>query len=298
VEAPVKDSVTYRPRVFTVLDSVVAAQANRAKQVSDSLAMLYIKSEPAERPNRFVEEMLQSQAYKGNTFLDLPVPAKVDTMPGKTRHVKDNWLVIAVAGLLLYGGLVRIFFWPDINRIIVSTYNKQYFLEIAEEGNFIGFWAFAALLILLGFTFGLFLYLIAGYYEVYYALAGPALFMALTVAVILFFLSKIVVLKVLGFIFGFGSAVNRYIAILCLTYFCLTFAMLPIVVCLGFIGTPLVSIILLFAFVAACFLLLWLYVRNSILVISDFQFSKFYLFTYLCALEICPVLVLIKALNI
>ncbi|MES2429170.1 MAG: DUF4271 domain-containing protein, partial [Bacteroidota bacterium] len=30
----------------------------------------------------------------------------------------------------------------------------------------------------------------------------------------------------------------------------------------------------------------------------NFRFHKFYLFIYLCALEICPILILIKALNI
>jgi len=42
----------------------------------------------------------------------------------------------------------------------------------------------------------------------------------------------------------------------------------------------------------------WQYLRNSVNIISSFRFHKFYLFIYLCALEICPVLILIKALDI
>jgi hypothetical protein len=56
----------------------------------------------------------------------------------------------------------------------------------------------------------------------------------------------------------------------------------------------------LIAFSVILILLVFLiqYVRSTLNLISNFTFPKIYLFVYLCALEICPVLIMIKALNL
>lgn len=298
-ELPVEEDTTYyqAPRQYHMLDSVAYAAKLQEQAVSDSLAMLFIKTPDPDRPNQFVEQMLEKYLYKGYGFWDIKPASKAKAGMGIARAVKGRWVIITVVLLLLYAGFLRVAIGHDIDHILSSAFKMQLFSH-TDEGSPISFWAFSGLLVLLGFTFGLLLYQLSVYYQVYYQVAGPALYFSLSVAVLLLFALKILLLKFLGWVFVIREIIERYITILCLTYFTAAILFLPIIVSLTLVNTELMPIILLMALVIAGVILIWLYLRNSLIIISNFRFPKFYLFIYLCALEICPILILIKALNI
>lgn len=290
----------YRPQQqqYDLLDSVAAADVARQQHISDSLAMVFIQKPDPLRKNQFVEEMMRTQLYKGYGFLDIKSRSGKSLGMGMAREVKDNWIIAVILGLLLYTAFLRITLRKDISNILQSFYNKQTNSPVDADSSFISFRAFLGLLVLFGLTFGLFLYQLSGWYQVYYSLGGGALFMALTGVVISLLGVKVLLLKFLGFVFDINQVINRYISILCFTYFSIAFVFLPVTICLTLVTAQLVPIVLLMATISAGAILVWQYLRNSIIVISNFRFSKFYLFVYLCALEICPILILIKALNI
>ncbi|MCC8410832.1 DUF4271 domain-containing protein [Mucilaginibacter sp. UR6-1] len=285
------------PRQMHMLDSVAMAAKVQEQAVSDSLAMLYIKTPDPERRNQFVEQMLDKYLYKGYGFWDIKPASKATAGTGIGRAVRARWVIGVVVALLLYTGLLRLTIGRDVDTILRSAFKVQLFSQ-NDEGTPISFWTFTGLLILLGFTFGLFLYQLSVHYQVYYQLAGMALYFSLSMAVLLLFAFKIILLKFLGWVFAIKEVVERYITILCLTYFTVAILFLPIVVSLTLINPQLTQLVLLMALVIAGVILIWLYLRNSVIIISSFKFPKFYLFIYLCALEICPILILIKALNI
>jgi hypothetical protein len=106
------------------------------------------------------------------------------------------------------------------------------------------------------------------------------------------------VLKFIGFVFNAGKVVSNYIGILNLTYFNLAFVFLVVSVCFSLLSGIYIQGLLIFTLTAIAVIFAWQYLRNSVSIISNIRFHKFYLFIYLCALEICPILILIKALNI
>ncbi|RZJ66895.1 MAG: DUF4271 domain-containing protein [Flavobacterium sp.] len=297
-----QDTVLYRrvsrPQQNGLLDSVAAASVARHQFVSDSLAMIYIQHQDPLRKNQFVEEMLKNNVYKGYGFLDIKTRSKAGLGMGQVRKIRDSWMLGIVAGLLLYAALLRLFLTRDIGNIVQSFYDKQLSSPPDNDTKTLSLWAFLGLLILFGLTFGLFLYQISAYYQVYYTVGGTALYFSLAGGVVLLFCLKLLLLKFLGFVFSINKVVDRYITILCFTYFAITFVFLPVVVCLCLLTVQLIPFILLIAILLTAAILVWLYLRNSLIIISHFQFSKFYLFVYLCALEICPILILMKALNI
>jgi hypothetical protein len=171
-------------------------------------------------------------------------------------------------------------------------------VQAGKDDAQINFWAFTGLFLLFGLTFGLFLYQWAAYKGIYYSVSGFRLFTSFVVIILLLFAVKFLVLKFVGFIFDIQKLVTEYVSVLYLTYFNIAFVFLPVTVCFSLLAAQFIPVLLTIAIVLIVIILTWLYLRSSVNIISNFRFHKFYLFIYLCALEICPVLILIKALNI
>ena len=297
------------PQHISVLDSVVMATKARekftadsvkarVKFMADSIAMQYIKYPDSALNRQFVVATLKANLYTGTDFLDITTKSKSILKEGHNRQTRDQWIIVIIIGLLIYTALLNITLNKDIKNVLQSFYSKRHVSQAGKEEGYINFWSFIGLFLLFGFTFGLFLYQLAAYYKTYYTISGVRLFVALSFIVIALFAVKFVILKVLGFIFDINSLVSEYVSILYLTYFNIAFVFLPVAVCFSLLDAQFIPYLLAVAAVLIVIIFTWLYLRSSVNIISNFRFHKFYLFIYLCALEICPILILIKALNI
>ena len=284
-------------RPLSVLDSVVAATKAHEQYMRDSVAMQYIKAPDSAMYREYVQRIIDENTFKGS-FLNLHQKLKNTMKEGHHRQTRDQWIVFLIIGLLLYTGLVNLVLNKDIKVVLQSFYSKRIISQAGKEEGYINFWSFVTLFLLFGFTFGLFLYQLAGYYNVYYSISGVRLFTSLSFVILSLFAVKFVILKIIGFIFDINKMVSEYISVLYLTYFNVAFVFLPVAVCFSMIDARLVPYLLGLALALIIAILVWLFLRSSIGIISNFRFRKFYLIIYLCALEICPVLILIKALNI
>jgi hypothetical protein len=289
------DTITTHQHM-ALLDSVALATAQRQQFVNDSLATMFIMPDP-NRPNQFQDSILKSLLYKGNGFLDIPYKPKRNTGYGHIRASRDPWIIIIIAGLLLYTALLNITMGADVKNIFSSFYSKRT-LQANKDERGINAWTFLALFLLFAFTFGLFLYQLAAYNGVYYSISGVQLFTAFSLAVISLFALKFLILKIIGFLFDIDRMVSEYITTLYLTYFNIAFVFLPVILCFSLLAAPFIPYLLATALVVIAIIFVWIYLRSSVSIISNFRFHKFYLFVYLCALEICPILILIKVLNL
>jgi hypothetical protein len=217
---------------------------------------------------------------------------------GHTRQTRDQWIITIIIGLLLYAALLNIVFNKNIKNVFLSFYSKRALVQASKDDAQINFWAFIGLFLLFGLTFGLFLYQLASYKGIYYSMGGFRLFTSFVLVILLLFAIKFLVLKFVGFIFDIQKQVTEYVSILYLTYFNIAFVFLPVTVCFSLLAVQFIPILLVIAIVLIAIIFTWLYLRSTVNIISNFRFHKFYLFVYLCALEICPILILIKALNI
>jgi hypothetical protein len=289
----------YNPKQLPFLDSVAHATALRQKFVSDSLAFIYIRKPEALRINMFVDSILKANAYKGNQYLDISKRSKNSLGYGHNRPSREGWVIVIIVALLLFTAGLNISSSKDMGNVFQSFYNKRTIAQAGKEDSPINAWTFIGLFLLFGFTFGLFLYLLTtGYYKVYYTIGGLQLFLTLSVVIIVLFAAKFLVLKFLGFVFDINKLVSEYISALSLTYFNIAFVFLPVALCFSLIADKFIPYLLIITLVLVVIIFVWQYLRSSVSIISNFRFHKFYLFIYLCALEICPVLILIKALNI
>jgi hypothetical protein len=291
------DSTTIHPQHMALLDSVALATEQRQQFVTDSLATMFIMPDP-DRPDEFTQYIMQNELYKGYTFLDIPYKKpKRNLGDGHTRASRDPWIIVLIAGLLLYTALLNITMGADIKSIFSSFYSKRT-VQMDKDDRGINAWTLIGLFLLFASTFGLFLYQLAAYNNVYYSISGVQLFAALSLIIISLFSFKFLILKIIGFLFDIDSMVGEYITTLYLTYFNIAFVFLPVVLCFSLLAAALIPYLLVMALVLIVIIFVWIYLRSSVSIISNFRFHKFYLFVYLCALEICPILILIKVLNL
>lgn len=289
------DSVAYRPKHMAFLDSVALATAKRQQFINDSLATMYIMPD-SNRVNQ-LSVMLLSNLYTGHTFLDIPFKSKKKSGDGHLRKSRDPWIIVIIIGLLLYTALLNFSLGSDMKSIFQSFYAKRG-TQFDKDDSAINVWTFIGLFLLFGATFGLFLYQLAAYNNVYYSISGLQLFVALSLIIISLFAFKFLLLKIIGFLFDINRIVSEYITALYLTYFNIAFVFLPVAVCFSLLAAQFIPYLLAIALFLIVVIFIWIYLRSSMNIISNFRFHKFYLFIYLCALEICPILILIKVLNL
>ena len=283
-----------------IIDAVMRdsmAKINREEFIADSVAKAFIFPDSL-REDQFITNLLKYN-LSGFSFKLIHYPGRRKVLEsGTVRKQRDPWLIGAIIGLIIYTALLNFFFGNDIKSIFQSFYKKSARLQTDKDGSQISWWAVIGLFILFSLTFGLFLYQFTLYKNLPFGVSGFQLFISLSVIISLLFALKYVVLKFLGFVFDIGKLVSQYIAVLNLTYFTIGFVLLFASICLSLLARQFLPFLFEFTLVIIAVIFAWQYIVNSVGIISNFRFHKFYLFIYLCALEICPILILIKALDI
>jgi hypothetical protein len=290
--------ITAGERYLIQRDSIARVRA-REKFLADSTANAFLLPDP-NRQNKLADSILKSRNkyLEGDAFLKMPAKKKSILKLGHTRQTRDPWVIVILGGLLVYTALLHRVLNKDFNNVLQSFYSKRVLGQVSKEDTLINSWAFIGFFLLFAFTFGLFLYQFSAYRSNYYSFSGLNLFIELSLIILAIFAVKFVVLKFIGFVFNSNKIVSNYLSVLYLTYFNIAFVFLPVCVCFSLIDTPLIPVVLYTGLALIIVIFIWQYLRSSVNLVSNIRFHIFYLFIYLCALEICPVLILIKALDI
>lgn len=265
--------------------------------LQDSIAMLYLVVNP-NRENEILTEIFKNNppdffSYTNNRFK----PGRA-LKTGQIRASRDPWIIETLIGLLIYSALLNLLFNKEMKSVLLSFYNKSQLSQMDKDSPAINIGAGLGLFLLFNLSLGLLLYQLTVYENVSFKVAGFQLFVTISASTCLLFLLKFMALKFIGLVFDINRLVSRYITIINLTYFNIAFLFLGAAVCFSLLNNHFIPGLIVVTMILTAIIFAWQYLKNSVSMISSFRFRKFYLFIYLCALEICPVLVLIKALNI
>ena len=249
------------------------------------------------------EEFKKGFGYEVFNFEQI-VKAYLLTSNAKTSFQKGTplfrgkmWIISCVFIFVLIFVILKNNFPKQLTNLVDSFFNNRVFANLTKEENLFFSWFFIFLFVLFGFLFGLFIYLAIAFQstnKVY----NFQFFLSISGLVMLLFLAKVIVLYLLGVIFNIKKLVAEYISILYLSYFNAGLLFLPLVIffCLStatnsnfYILAALVSLTAIFGFQ---------FIKRGINVFANYQFSKVYLILYFCALEICPILILIKLIGL
>lgn len=297
------DSVV-KARVSTLANSVTPlqtiAKSDSLKRVSDSLAVMYIKYPDPNRKNRFLDSLMQLYQVKN---LDFIAWAKQFGRPvnhegeGKLRKYGQPWVLVVILCLVLGFAVLRIAFKNDISMLMNAFFDHRFLAQQTSAGGFFTSWPFMLLFVLFGFTIGMYLYLIGSYLQLSYAFSGVEWYVILSLLIMGLLILKVYVLRFLGYVLVVQKAVRVYTSILFLSYFHAALLFLPLIVAFSLSSSAYAVLFIYAGLAIALFITVFQAVRGAIHVLSHYQFSKLYLFIYFCALEICPLLVLIKVLR-
>jgi hypothetical protein len=130
-----------------------------------------------------------------------------------------------------------------------------------------------------------------------YPFEGFELFLFLTALVIGLFTFKIIVLRVLGFLFDVKRLVREYVSVLYLSYFNAAILFLPVVIAFSLTSSLYAGIYSYIGIVMLLGIFVVQFLRAGANILSNYKFPKVYLIIYLCALEFCPLIILFKVLG-
>lgn len=203
-----------------------------------------------------------------------------------------------VFAMLVLFAVLKYAFSKQLSTIVEAFFSNRMLNNINKEDNLFSSWPFLLLFIQFGFVFGMFFFLVAQYNQMYQALQGFKFFFSVSIVIILLYALKLIVLRFLGYLFNVQKAVGEYISILYLSYFNASLLFIPLVVAFALsplkYGSIYIAISLLLLGIVFTFQLL----RAGISILSNNKFSKMHLILYFCALEICPILILIKTIGL
>ncbi|PRY53567.1 uncharacterized protein DUF4271 [Arcticibacter pallidicorallinus] len=270
------------------------------RHIGDSLSMVWIKKPDPGRENRFRDSLFKANLVTNLDFSEWESRSKKPEQQydsGKLRKKGELWVIAFVLVSLILFAILRHMFFNELSAIIHAFFSNRVLSQINKEEKFFNSWPFVFLYLLFGFTIGMFLYQCGKYFQLSYSYSGFQWFLRLSMIVIGVFTLKVILLKFLGFLFDSVKLVKEYISILFLSYFNAALLFLPIVIAFSLTPTRFAPYYIYLSFVLIFFIVFSQFTRAISNILSSYKFPKLYLILYLCALEICPILVLIKALR-
>lgn len=292
------DSVLAKPRIkYVYRDSATIA---KAASIRDSLTWLYLKPD-SNRKNLFVEALLDKYITHDPYLLSLSPKIEIKkSLYGSGFPINKNpgWVIGIIFILLISFGILRIVFKKQLSLMSQAFYDNRVLAQINKEDNVFVSWHFLFSYLIFSFTIGLFLYIIFVKIPLTFTLSGISLYVLISICFSLFLGFKILTLRFLGYLFMLQRMVNEYINIIYLSFFNISIVFLPLTFILVLISHKETNVILKIGFVVLLLIFLLQFLRAAIQILGNYKLSKFYLIVYLCTLEICPILIIVKALKI
>ena len=219
--------------------------------------------------------------------------------PQQLKDSNPDWLfliLIIVLGVLTY---LRVFYRKNFFQIISACFNNNLTNQIVRDENLLMQRASVMLNVTFSIIAASYIYLISIHYD--WSLDGIGtgfirfVFLALIVSAA--FTLKFFLLRFCAYLFNLGREMSTYIFNIFIINNLLGIALVPFVALILF-GNWIDSTVLIITAVSIIGIA-WLYrIGRGILIAARYpDFSPVYLFLYLCALEIAPLLVLVKLVS-
>jgi len=294
----------YAFQIITEVDSLKLVNELRTqdslRQQAKVMETILLHPSKQDLPNQLMDSLLNDllqQTSSLERWLKFSSTLQDQQPAPLLKAQREGWILLVVGCLLILLCGIRLAFPADFNIIMQAGYNDRLLSQINKEYNLYSSWPFVFLYLLFAGASGLFLYLILPAYLPDVKQAGFQKYLGITLTVFILFTLKIICTRLIGFIFDLQKIVRDYISALYISYF--NAGLICLVV--AFIGslTPPGGILPLSVFVwILLFGFLTYRIGKTILhLLQTHKLSVFYLFVYLCVLEIAPILILINVLT-
>lgn len=286
--------------------AVVGQQASSQEVTVDTMARIepdtfnYVfpaKDRPNQLMEAFLAEIAATSVSLEKTMAKMGgVHPLMESKQGEEKEQRPVWILGVVFSLYLAVGLVRLFFPTDFNLIVDAFYNERTLQQVSKEDNMLTSWPYVFLYLIFSLAFGLFILLIESAFT-HYHLLNFEYYLRVSVVVSLLFIVKILLIRFVSFVFELDKLVREYVTVLYLVYFNSMLFLMPFLLILLFVPVEYFKIVLILFSVIVSILFVYRFLRTFFRLFGNLTFSVFYLILYLCALEVAPVLILVKLLS-
>lgn len=282
-----------KPKPANATPAVKPATADTSKAAADTVLQ---QPTVALRRESAYDAFLRSLA-RNNMFLQANKPRYYDL--NTPRPYKDlDWLVYLVTGIVLLLGIIRMAYlkyFSDLFRAFLNpTLSQRQLKDQLSQSPFPNFLLNAFFVV----SLGVYLYLLMYRQQYIFNADAWLLIPGLVLLVAVIYLSKYLVLRFCGWLFGNADLADAYIFILYLINKVLGILLVPFLVILAFCQPEIARAFLYISLFFIILLIGYRYVRSYSVVKQYLSFSKLHFFLYLCAFEVAPVLILTKVLLI
>jgi hypothetical protein len=207
------------------------------------------------------------------------------------------WVMGVIGILLVFFAILKRIFEKQLITIVQSFFSNRILGNLNKEENVFTSWPFLLLFVQFGFTMGLFFYLVAVSQHLEGAKNGIQFFLTIAVGIVVLYALKVFLLRVMGFVFNVQKPITEYISILYLSYFNTALLFIPLVIAFALSPLNYSQFYVALAIILVAIIFVFQFIRAGVNILSNYRFSKVYLFLYFCTLEICPILILVKAIG-
>jgi hypothetical protein len=217
--------------------------------------------------------------------------------PQLRNQRNGDWFVYAVLAVLGLFAIVTTFYRKRFRQLTDAFFTSRIAGQLAREENVLQQRLTIILFIIFLLISGAFLYQLSQIENIIFFQGSPLTYYLLIVgALFSAYVVKLLSVKVLGSIFKVEKESSEYIFNLILFNNVLGLVLFPCVVTLAFVPAADPSMVIKVAVILSVFLFAVRTFRGLVIGTSGAGISKFYLFIYLCTLEILPLVVIIKLL--
>jgi len=272
------------------LDSIICKQKSDSCYERDLFDLGSLKS--------FYNHPEQKQdtiAFSQSAFVHHKLQAK-QLQPQESSYSPNVFPAIILFCLLLVLSIIRQANVKRFNDIIKAFFIPRIAVQIAREENSIINRTSISLLVVFVFSGGLFLYQLANFLGFYPVLVfGTGSYFIFCAGIFALYFIKITSLKVLAYVFRTEHMFSEYSFFIVLFNQILGLALIPLSAAITFARVVNAEYIIYAGLALILGMLFFRILRGSIAVVSRQNVSRFYLFLYLCTLEILPMALLVKA---
>mgnify|MGYP003594684782 CR=1 FL=1 len=268
--------------VYPSPDSIV--KGDSVKQASNSLV------KPIAKPAVIAKNYTKS-LFESNLLAAHQIEPKIKTV------AHSDWVTGVLLFVVAIGCILNISYRSRFRQLFNAFLSNRFVGQIVREENVMFQRISIFLTLLFLFVTSLFIFQISRFYAFPLTTAGSfTTYSVIVIALLSFYFIKISTFNFLGFLLKIEKEMKEYVFTIFLYNHFVGVGLIPIVVLLAFVpNLPQKGIILTgLTFFVVAFLVRTL--RSYGNVSGSTRFSIFYLFLYLCALEILPLVVITKLL--
>ncbi len=284
--------------ITTIADTMQYSSTAFTRPDTDKRELVIIDSTILTTSDTFRNLVLSR--YKDSKFNFADSTIKLDTRKFvnrnniKLRKNPEHWIIYVFILITLLYVIIRNAYSKTLSVVLQAYWNDRAISQFTRDDNFFKLRNTVLYFILFASVYGLLLKVVLNNFELQLRTNAFDEYVFITLFVMAFYVSKFVLMKISGYVFSIQKLMSGYLSVVSVSNFIYAIFLIPMLILHYYLPENYATGLFYIIMVSFCFNTVYKYLRTANFILNNFQFPKFYLFLYLCTLEIMPLLIIYK----